>query len=379
MKKIVVLGAGMMGAVIAVNLCRQYHVTVVDRDRNQLNSLETQHPVETRRVDLSIPRAAREVIRDHDLVIGALPGFMGFEILKTVIRSGKDVVDISFFAEDPFKLDTLAKKQNVTVVVDCGVAPGMSNIILGYCNQRMSVSDYECLVGGLPVKRRWPYQYKAPFSPIDVIEEYTRPARVVENGKVVVKPALSDAEYVEIDPVGTLEAFNTDGLRTLLKTMTIANMKEKTLRYPGHIETMRVLGETGFFSKEPVEVSGSTVRPIDITAKLLSSMWRPEQNEPDFTVMQITIRGKEGRRHKEYVYRLFDRFDEHAEASSMARTTGYTCTAVARLILDGGFARKGVCPPEYIGAEPNRFHRIMADLQRHNVNYTCEERIIEGA
>ena len=158
------------------------------------------------------------------------------------------MVDISFFPEDPFQLDALAKQKNVTVVTDCGVAPGMGNIILGYHNKRMNVSDYECLVGGLPVVREWPYEYKAVFSPIDVIEEYTRPARYVQSGVVVVKEALSDPELVHFDGVGTLGILELRRTSFLIKTMpNIPNMIEKTLRYPGCIEYLRVLRESGFF------------------------------------------------------------------------------------------------------------------------------------
>ena len=186
-----------------------------------------------------------------------------------------------FSTKTRFNWTALAQQHGVTVLTDCGVAPGMDNIILGYHHALMEVDAFECYVGGLPVKRSWPYEYKAPFSPIDVVEEYTRPARVVENGKIVTKPAMSDAEYIDIDPIGTLEAFNTDGLRTLLKTMKVPNMKEKTLRYPGHIEYMRVLRETGLFGKEQIEVKGVKVRPLDVTTTLLFPMWKigPEEEE----------------------------------------------------------------------------------------------------
>ena len=144
------------------------------------------------------------------------------------------------------------RQRGVTAVVDCGVAPGLSNMMLGYHASQGAVSSYRCLVGGLPVKRTWPWQYKAPFSPVDVLEEYTRPARLVEGGCIVTRPALSEPELVDLDPVGTLEAFNTDGLRSLLVTMRqVPDMVEKTLRYPGHIDYIRVLRESGFLGTEP--------------------------------------------------------------------------------------------------------------------------------
>lgn len=368
-KRVIVLGAGMVGRAIALDLAPRYEVTAVDADAQKLARLHQEASLRTVTADLSQPRIVQELIADADLVIGAVPGFLGFQTLKTVIECGKDIVDISFFSEDPFQLDALAKSKNVTAVVDCGVAPGMCNILLGYHNARMSVESYECLVGGLPVKRSWPYQYKAPFSPLDVIEEYTRPARFVENGKLIIREALSDPEYVEFDEIGTLEAFNTDGLRTLLKTMKIPNMREKTLRYPGHIEYIRVLRETGFFRKDFIEIDGVRVRPLDVTAKLLFPQWRLEPDEPEFTLMRVTIQGIENNQRKEYVYELLDHFDVERKISSMARTTGYTCTAVATLVLERVFTQKGIIPPEYIGADERCFQRVLEYQRERNIIY----------
>lgn len=377
MKKVLVLGGGMVGSAIAIDLASDYEVTVLDHDEERLEFLKAHHPLGTVVGDVTRVENLRKATKGCDLVIEAVPGHLGFAALKTIIALGKDVVDISFFDEDPFTLHVMALEKDVTAVVDCGIAPGLSNAILGYHARRMEVDSYECLVGGLPCKRTWPYQYKAPFSPIDVIEEYTRPARLVEDGVLVTKPALSDASLVEIDPIGTLEAFNTDGLRTLLKTMKIRTMREQTLRYPGHIDYIRVLRKSGLFGKEPVSVGDGWVRPIDLTTKLLFPLWRLDENEAEFTVMQIRIRGKEEEKWKEYVYRLFDRFDQSTKVSSMARTTGYTCTAVARLLLEGLFTQKGICPPEDVGANEECFHRILKELKDHNVHCTSEERPIK--
>ena len=370
MEKITVLGGGMVGSAIAIDLSKQFDVTLADINRQRLNELEEKYNFKTVQADLSKSDVVKKVIKDCDLVIGAVPGFMGYQTIKTVIEEGKDVVDISFFDEDPFTLDELAKEKNVTAIIDCGVAPGMSNIILGYYNQLMQVDEFEFMVGGLPFKRTLPFQYKAPFSPIDVIEEYTRPARVVESGKIVSKPALSDAEMIEVEPIGTLEAFNTDGLRTLLKTMKIPNMKEKTLRYPGHIKYMKMLRDSGFFDKNEIEVNGKNLRPLDFTAQLLFPKWKLEKEEAEFTVMQVKIKGKEQGVEKEYIYNLFDKFDEKTKISSMARTTGYTCTAAARLVLNGSYKSKGISPPEYLGADANCFNAILEDLKNHDVTYT---------
>lgn len=369
MKKIIVLGAGLVGKAMAIDLASAFDVTSADISAEALSHVGSKG-IKTLQIDIADAGELARTIREYDLVVGAVPGFMGFKTVETVIKSGKDMVDISFFPEDPFLLDDLARRHNVTVVTDCGVAPGMGNIILGYHNKRMEVSDYECLVGGLPVIREWPYEYKAVFSPIDVIEEYVRPARFVQNGAVVVREALSDPELIHFPGAGTLESWNSDGLRSLIRTMPhIPNMIEKTLRYPGCIEYLRVLRESGFFSYEPVDVNGVKVRPIDVTARLLFPKWKLQEGEREFTVMRIRISGKEEKAEKFYEYNLLDYTDTASKTLSMARTTGYTCTAAVNLVVAKKFVRPGICPPEFLGEDPDHFHFIRDYLAARGVNY----------
>ncbi len=136
-----------------------------------------------------------------------------------------------------------------------------------------------------------PFEYRSVFSPTDVIEEYTRPARIRENGRTVVKPALSEVEEVDVPVVGTLEAFNSDGLRTLLVTSKAANVCEKTLRYPGHAALMRAFRDAGFFGDAPVEAGGVRVVPRALTEKLVFASWNRPPEEEEFTVLSVTCRG----------------------------------------------------------------------------------------
>ena len=295
--KIIILGAGLIGQPMAIDLAKdlKYQITVADINETSLKKLKKDHSITTIQIDLSKPENVKSLVQNYDFVINALPGFIGFQTLEAIIEAKKNVVDIAFFAEDPFLLNELAKKQNVVALVDCGVSPGMSNILVAYLNNLLDETDSALtLVGGLPEKRDWPYEYKAVFSPADVIEEYVRPARFMENGKIVVKPALSDREYINFENIGTLEAFNSDGLRTLLKTTDIKNMREKTLRYPGHIEKMAVLRETGFFSKQEIEINGTRIRPLDFTSKMLFPKWKLEDGEVDLTILRVIVEGKKG-------------------------------------------------------------------------------------
>lgn len=353
MIKTAVLGAGMIGNVIARDLSSDFNVTVYDIDAARLNKIPFSENLNCRQIDLSDDYALTDAISGADVVVSAVPSRMGFNTLKKIIKSGKDVVDIAFYNEDPFLLDEIAKENNVTAVVDCGVAPGLCNMILGYYNKKIKIDSYACYVGGLPYKRIPPFEYKAPFAPLDVIEEYTRPARIIENGKLVIKPAMSDQEILLFEEAGSLEAFNTDGLRSLLKTMNIPNMKEKTIRYPGHIDKMKFLKDAGFFDKEN----------ISLTSKILLKHWALEEGEKEFTVMRIIITG-EG---KIITVDLFDSYDEGTNFTSMARTTGFTCSAAARLIATKDFMIKGIIPPEYIGSDELCYSKMLDYLKKRNV------------
>jgi saccharopine dehydrogenase-like NADP-dependent oxidoreductase len=367
--QIAVLGAGMVGSAMALDLADNYRVSCFDVSDANLAALKKRNQsIETLRVDLSDFSQYSVLLKKFDLVVTAVPGFMGYNCLKAVIESGKNVADISFFPEDALQLDALAKEKNVTVITDIGVAPGMSNLILGLHNEEMRVNNFECYVGGLPANPQAPFYYKAPFSPIDVIEEYTRPARLQEKGKIVTKPALTEREFMEFDGVGKLEAFNTDGLRSLLFTMKhIPEMKEKTLRYPGHIDLIISLKQAGFFGEREIEINGTKITPLQFCSKLLIDNWKLEPGEEELTVMKVIVEGEAGGKRKRIEYDLLDRFDQQTKISSMARTTGYTCTAAANLIIKGLFSEKGVFPPELVGKSKDCFEFIWNYLEERKV------------
>ncbi len=369
--KVMLLGAGRVGRAIALDLTNEprFRVTVVDRRMEALRALQDETGVDVICADIQDLSSIPKLVANADLVVGALPGFMGYRTLEAIIRAGKDVVDISFFPEDPWRLDALAREQGVTAVVDCGVAPGLSNILGGYAASQLDrVEQYICYVGGLPEVRKWPYEYKAVFSPTDVIEEYTRPARVVEHGRMVFKPALSEVERIELPGVDTLEAFLTDGLRTLVHTLDAPFMKEKTLRYPGHAELMRIFRESGFFDDAPIEVQGHLIRPRQLTERLLFDQWKLAEGEHDLTVMRVVVVGKQDGAPVQYTFDLLDRYDDVMGVTSMARTTGFTCAIVARMVAFGQYHRPGLSPPEYLGLTPGLFDVLMREYARRGIH-----------
>lgn len=374
MSNIIVLGAGMVGSVIARDLSEKHDVTIADIEPQTLKLLKKRLPsINTEEVNALDSEALKNLLQPFDIVICAVPGNLGFKVLKNVIEAGKNVVDISFAEENCLELDYLAKQNNVTAVIDCGVAPGMDNLLLGFLNTKIEVTDFECFVGGLPKTRSKPFEYKAPFSPLDVIAEYVRPVHYFENGRELVKEPLTDRELVEFDRIGTLEAFNTDGLRSLIYTMShIPNMKEKTLRYPGHVEAIRTLKHSGFFDQEPVTVNGMEISPLEFTSKVLINEWKLKRKDEEFTIMRVNIRGIESGKRKEYIYDLYDEYDNLKQETSMARTTGFAANAVANLILKDKFNKVGVYAPEHIGGHTDCCKTVIDYMEERKVRYRLE-------
>lgn len=369
MPKIIVLGCGLIGSTIAKDLSHQYHVTVVDKDEEKLKISDYNDNLFAQQADLSEDKTIKKLIQDYTLVIGAVPGFMGFKTAKSVIEAGKNMVDISFFPEDAADLNELAVQNKVMAIMDCGVAPGLSNMILGHHSTNMELLNFKCYVGGLPKIKTPPFEYKAPFSPLDVIEEYIRPARFKENNEIVIKEALSDLEQINFEKVGMLEAFNTDGLRSLLTTIDCPNQIEKTLRYPGHIEKIKFLKDADFFSETPVKVGKEETTARKFTSKILFHHWELKPKEEEFTIMKVEIEGKENEKPVKYEYLLYDEYNKETGDSSMARTTGFTCTAVVNMILKEKLKDQfGVIPPENIAKIDGLFDELINHLKERNVN-----------
>ena len=357
MKKILILGGGRIGAAIAHNLLTDHQVSIADIHLNQLIHLEDS--CELINFDVTAHDNLLDLVEPFDAVVGALPSRLGYNTLRKLIETKKNIVDISFFAEDALTLDGLAQEHGVTALVDFGLAPGLSNLFAGHSFATFDQLDtFNCMVGGLPVERTLPYEYKAPFAPLDVIEEYTRPARVRRFGHDITFPALSEIERVHFNGIGDVEAFNTDGLRTLLQNIPVPNMAEKTIRYPGHAQLMQQLTDGGFFDAQHIEA----------TAKVLLEHWQFKPQEPDLTVMQIEALGTVDQREQHKRWQLIDHYDQEQHISSMARTTGYTCAAGVRLLLQEDLPN-GVVAPEIIGQNSSWFDFILRELESYGVDF----------
>ena len=370
MKRVAVLGTGLVGGLIVRDLAADERLSVlaVDARADALARLEGPR-LTTRRADLANPSEVTAAVADADVVALAVPGALGTAALRAVLAARKPVVDISFSPEDPLALDGEAKAAGVPAVVDCGVAPGLSNLLVGRSVAELDTAEeVSILVGGLPIRRVQPFEYRLVFSLTDVIEEYTRPSRYRENGREVVRPALSDPELVDLPVAGTLEAFNTDGLRTLLRTIDAPTLKEKTLRWPGHIAKVWMLREAGFFSETPIRVAGEEVVPRAVTEALLHRAWTLPEGDDEFTILRVDVTGTKDGAPLRIVWDLYDRTDPITRATSMARTTGFPCAIVARLLAEGAWPRPGVHPPEILGRDAAVTGRILEELSRRGVS-----------
>jgi saccharopine dehydrogenase-like NADP-dependent oxidoreductase len=368
--KIIVLGGGLVGGPLAADLAAEpgFDVAVADIHPGTLDGLRRRLGLRTIRKDLSSPRAVKSLVKNYDLVLSAVPGSLGFKTLRAVLEARKPVVDIAFFPEDPFLLAGAADRAGVPAVFDAGVAPGLSHILVGHARSRFDETRAAAIyVGGLPEVRERPFEYKAVFSPADVLEEYLRPARLVEAGRVVVRPALSEPELLDFAGVGTLEAFNTDGLRSLVRTTSVPDMKEKTLRYPGHREIMAVLRDAGFLATTPIRIDGARVRPLDMTSRLLFPKWKLAEGERDLTVLRVVVDGVKSGKAARLTFDLLDRYDAASGVHSMARTTGYTASIIARMIAAGLFDRPGLSAPEQLGERPDCVRFLLEGLSRRGI------------
>lgn len=370
--KALILGCGNIGSVIAMDLAdsvKDVKIAVADKEGRRAKAVASKmEGVDWLTIDAEDYDGLVDTFYGFDLVVGALPGDYGQQSMEAAIEALTDMVDVSFAPEDPLELDEAAKEGGVTIVPDCGVAPGLSNILVGFASASLdSVRDVHVMVGGLPRYPFPPLGYTITWSAEGLIDEYTRRPRIIEEGRIIEVPPLSDLEEVEFPDVGILEAFYTDGLRTLLHTIQNAeSMWEKTLRYPGHAEKILLLKDLGFFDSEPLSVEGAKVTPRTLTSRLLErSLRRPEVE--DILAMTVDVYGESRGRDIRFKYRVLDHYDRMKGVTAMARTTAYTASIVARKLAQGAIKEKGVIPPDRLGMDRALFRDILSELRARGV------------
>lgn len=273
-------------------------------------------------------------------VAPGIPGAAGGD------RGKKNFVDLSFCEEDAVSLDADARRAGVFILPDCGLAPGLSNLLVGKAVAEIGTpEEVHIAVGGIPQDPTRPYGYVVTWSVDDLVHEYTRPARIIQDGRPASVPALSGLERIRQPGVGELEAFLTDGLRSLLFTIEgVRTMDEKTLRWPGHVEAIQPLLRSGTLAE--------TFRR--------ECVMTPAK---DLVLLRIDVRGRGGSRS----YRMVDRFDERTGLTAMTRTTALTCSIVAQWAASGGVRERGVVPLERLARDPRVPAFVAGALQRRGV------------
>ena len=348
---------------IAVELSRDHKVYAIDNNSENLNLLNKYNPkIITNIIDI----VKEDFLSDlnADLIVNCVPGFMGFDTSKKILKENT-CVDISFMPEDCYDLEDCANGAKTALYPDAGVAPGLSNIIVGNLISNYALDEIKIMVGGLPKEKNPPWNYKAPFSPIDVIEEYTRPARIKENGQIKTVKALTGKIDFEVEDIGKLEAFLTDGLRTLLNsklTSDIPTLLEYTIRYPGHSNMVSELIHSGKLDDITIPHNGKMVNQKEFTTKKLFKEWELAETDKEFTLLIITAKTMDSREISCVVY------DEWRNGwSSMSRTTGLTACAIVNLVLEKRLKNTGVITPEQLGSNQDHFNYI--------INYLKEKKI----
>jgi len=372
--RILVLGYGNIGSVLATDLAEtmpSIEIVIAGRHRDKAEEAATvinRENVTGFQLDAHKYHGLVDAMKKFDLVIGTLPGDVGYRSVKAAVDAKVDMVDVSYMPENPLTLNEDAIKADVTIVPDCGVAPGLSNMLVGCAISKLDqLESIHVMVGGLPEEPVPPLGYIITWSIEGLIDEYTRKAKIVENGEVVEVEALTGLEEVEFPSVGKLEGFYTDGLRTLLHTVKgVKNMWEKTLRYPGHVEKIKLLKTLGFFDEHPIEVENARLPPRKVAIKLLErKLRRPEIK--DILVMKLEVGGIAEGSRRCYVYHLLDRYDQKRGVTAMARTTAYPASILAQLIAQKAIKEKGVIPLEKLGVEEKIFNKIVAELEKRQV------------
>jgi saccharopine dehydrogenase-like NADP-dependent oxidoreductase len=372
--KAIILGCGNIGSVAAEDLAQHTNsveIVVADIDQHKARAVAkriNKKNVNWKKLDVSNQAELRRVLRQFDVAIGFLPGKIGFNVAKTCVAAGTDLVDVSFMGENPLLLHGQALKAKVTIVPDCGLAPGISNVLVGHAVSELHQTEtVHIMVGGLPEKPVDPLGYTITWSPESLIDEYTRTVTIIQNRRRKQVEPLTGLESTEFPGVGELEAFFTDGLRTLPQTIKgVEEMWEKTLRYPGHAEKIRLLEALGLFDEAPISVDGLHVPPRKVMTRLIAQkLSRPEIG--DIVALSVEVSGLRQEERNTHHFTLIDKYDRKRKITAMARTTAFPASIVAQMLLDHSLKEKGVVPPEKIGMDSKLFKRFEGELKLRNI------------
>jgi lysine 6-dehydrogenase len=370
--KILVLGAGRMGFGAVYDLSRQSdvdRVTVADVAADRVQKVASRAgngkavPVV---VDVSNQRAVVDLMRGHDAVLSCVGYVLNEQLARAAIEARTNFCDLggnNAVVAAELALDAAARKSGVSVIPDCGLAPGMVAVLVAHGAERFNaLEEIHIRVGGLPLHPKPPLDYQLVFSVEGLINEYVERARLIRDGRIIEVPSMTELEELEFPPpFGRMEAFQTSGGTSTLPETFLGKVKQldyKTIRYPGHCAKFKTMIDLGLASSEPVPVDGTRVTPRRLLGDLL--MRHLPADEPDVVLVRVEFSGG-GRRLR---YDIIDRFDAATGLSAMMRTTSFPASIVALMMARGQIERKGALPQERcVPTEP-----FMRELAARNIN-----------
>ena len=371
--RMLVLGAGLQGSACAYDLFQRpeiARITIADLKPERIPGflkLSVGKRLALLKLDVQDGAALRTAMAGHDAVLNAAPYYFNLDVSRAAVESGVHCADLGGNTEIVFqqkKLDEEAKRRGVSVIPDCGLAPGMVNILASEGLRRVGEAEaVKIFVGGLPQHPEPPLNYQIVYSLEGALDYYTTPSWVLREGKPTRVDALSELESVTFPPpVGELEAFHTGGGISTLPWAyqgKVRTMEYKTLRYPGHIAIMRPIRELGLLDVTPVKVKGKEIVPRDaFIATVSPKLTKPEAR--DLVALRVEVRGKNGKR---VAWQLLDYSDEAHGISAMMRTTGYSLAITGMMQVDGRIVAKGVHTPD----EAVPFAPYVAELAKRGV------------
>lgn len=378
--KIAVIGAGLMGRAAVYDLSRAEGVTqvgVFDLDKKLAARVAKKYgnnKTKSGMLDAGNGSAAYQALRGYNAVLSCVTYKYNYGLTKAAIKAACHFMDLggnNDMVRKQFSLNRDAKKKNVVVIPDCGLAPGMVSVLAADAVQKFDrVDSLKIRVGGLPQRPRPPLNYQMVFSAEGLINEYWEPCLILKDGKKKMVEPMSDLESLEFDGIGQLEAFYTSGgTSTLPETFVgeISFLDYKTIRYPGHCEKVRTMLELGLGSREPVSVSGQKVVPRELFKTLLSR--NLSFGQPDLVLVRLTCEGRRGNDNYRAVYEIIDREDEKTGLTAMMRTTSFPATIIAHMVASGRIKERG-CIPQELAVNPKFF---IPELKKRNINLQISE------
>ena len=374
--RLIVLGAGLQGSACAFDLVQQpgvEHVTVLDTRFDRMGAFLKPlvgGKLDTLKLDVRDGDATRRALSGHDAVMCALPYYFNLPLAQAALDAGVHFCDLGGNTEIVFQqrdLDRLATDRGVAIVPDCGLAPGMVNVLAAEGIRRLDrVESVKIYVGGLPQRPEPPLHYQIVYSLEGVLDYYTTPSWVLRGGRPTRVDALSELESVEFPaPVGVLEAFHTGGGISTLPWKyegRVPTMEYKTLRYPGHATIMQAIRELGLLDLAPLKVRGKEIVPRDVFISVVS----PKLTKPDgrdLVAMRVEVTGETAGRPARAAWQLLDYYDQVNGLSAMERTTGYSLAVTGIMLADGRITARGVQTPD----EAVPFDEYVGELERRGV------------